>query len=174
MHRSTYSTDAGMHCVWDQSAFSSVSDYDSWERELLEDKDIERQIRAGSFVPLNIGSDGLMDIEIRVGTATSPAELNARETQYLIVRSEPYLLRSQGAICASGIEQVCVPLEDGIEAIPLPAGDYGVTVHLIAWDEEPGMQTDDGPAEGALPDYVVLINPPDSSKAFRSELKTFS
>ena len=173
MHRGVYPTDAGMHCLWDQATFAKVRDYDSWASELLDDANIERHIRAGAFVPLNIGSDGAMEIEVRVGTAQAPAALSARESQYLIVRSEPYLLRTQGAVGISGIEHVAIPVADGAGDMAVPPGDYAVRVHLIAWDEEPGMQTDQGPAAGALPDYVVLIDPVSNGTSFRSAVSTF-
>ncbi len=172
-HRGLYPTGAGMHCLWNPAAFAAVNDYDSWAKELEQDKDIERHIRAGAFVPLNIGSDGAMEIEIRVGTPEAPATLNERETQYLIVASQPYLLRSTGAIGVSGIEEVSYPVSRRAGSVSLPNGDYAVTAHLIAWDEEPGMQTDDGPAPGALPDYLVLINPAKPGTEFRTAIGTF-
>ncbi|MBX3442485.1 MAG: hypothetical protein KF774_08755 [Planctomyces sp.] len=162
-----------MHCLWDQSAFAGVSDYDSWSRELLNDADIARHIAAGHFVPLNIGSDGAMDVEVRVGTDSARAGLTDRETKHLIVASEPYRLQSTGAVGVSGIEQVTLPLERGVGTLSLPAGEYAVRVHLIAWDEEPGMQTDEGPAPGALPDYVVLVNPSAPGGAYRTNANTF-
>jgi hypothetical protein len=173
MHRNAYPTDAGMHCLWDETAFVGVTDYDTWEKELLRDEDIRRHIAAGHFVPLNIGSDGAMEIEIRIGTPDRPAELAERETKHLIVASKPYLLRSTGRIAVSGLEHVEVPAGEVVGMIDLPAGDYAVRVHLIAWDEEPGMSTDDGPAPGALPDYVVLIDPAGVGGAFRTETDTF-
>lgn len=172
-HRGVYPTSAGMHCLWSSAAFTAVKDYDSWAKELEQDEDIERHIRAGEFVPLNIGSDGAMEIEIRVGTPDSPAALDERETQYLIVASQPYLLRSTGVIGVSGIEEVSSPVSRRAGSLSLPKGDYAVTAHLIAWDEEPGMQTDDGPAPGALPDYLVLINPAQPSTEFRTTVGTF-
>lgn len=173
MHRGVYPTDCGMHCVWDQAAFAAVTDYDSWSRELLNDSDIERHITAGRLVPLNIGSDGAMEVEVRVGTRESPAELTAREANYLIARSEPYKLHATGSTGVSGIEQVVVPLEANVGTVPLAAGEYAVTVHLIAWDEEPGMQTEDGPATDALPDYLVLVNPAAPGTRYRTALLTF-
>lgn len=174
MHRGIYPTDAGMHCLWDQAAFAGIGDYDSWAKELLDDKDIERHIRAGHFVPLNISSDGAMEIEVRTGTTHVPAQLTARESQYRIVGSEPYFLNPSGPVGVSGIEHVAGSPSNGIGSIPLPAGAYAVTIHLIAWDEEPGMQTDDGPAPGALPDYVVLINPASPAAQFRTSASTFA
>jgi hypothetical protein len=172
LHRGDYVTNSGMHCVWSTAAFSDVVDYDSWASALLEDADIKRHIEAGNFVPLNIGSDGAMAVEIRVGTKEAPAALNTRETQYLIVASKPYRLRSEGTISVSGIEGVSgAPSADAI--VHLAAGEYSVRAHLIAWDEEPGMQTDNGPADGALPDYVVLVNPTTPGEQFRAELGTF-
>lgn len=173
MYRGLHGTDAGMHCVWEPSAFDSVVDYDSWASELLDDQSIERHIAAGHLVPLNIGDDGAMEVEVRYGTSAHPAELTDRETKYLIVRSKPYLFRSNGQACVSGIEHVAVPPTMSVGCMELPAGVYATTVHLIAWDEEPGMQTDDGPAEGALPDYIVLINPGSQTSNYRSSRRTF-
>lgn len=173
MHRGVHITGSGMQCVWDQSAFATVTDYDSWARALLNDSDIGRHISAGHFVPLNIGSDGAMEVEVRVGTRESPAELTPREARYLIVRSEPYRLQSTGPAGVSGIEQVAVPPEASVGTVPLPSGEYAVTVHLIAWDEEPGMQTEDGPAAGALPDYLVLVNPAQPGTRYRTAIQTF-
>lgn len=173
MHRGVYATGSGMHCLWDRSAFESVSDYDSWERELLQDKDIARHVASGAFVPLNIGSDGAMAIEVRLGTTDAPACLSERESTYLIVGSDPFLLRTSGAIGVGGIESVEGAPRDGVGTIQLPPGDYAATVHLIAWDEEPGMQTDDGPAAEALSDYVVLLNQAGPSTNYRQSIETF-
>lgn len=173
MHRGTYATDAGMHCLWDQAAFQHVTDYDSWEKELLEDRDIERHIAAGHFVPLNLGDDGAMEVAVRVGSKTAPAVLDARESQYLIVGSKPYRLISSGTIGVSGLESVSVPVGRNVGSFALPPNEYAVTVHLMAWDEEPGMQTENGPALGALPDYLVLINPSETGTPYRTAVKTF-
>lgn len=173
MYRGLHSTDAGMHCIWDPSAFDSVVDYDTWAHELLNDRDIERHVVAGHFVPLNIGDDGAMEVEVRSGTADQIAALTDREAKYLIVKSEPYLFRTNGQACVSGIEHVAVPPTLPVGTIEMLPGEYAAVVHLIAWDEEPGMQTDEGPAEGALPDYIVLINPTLGVGKFRTELHTF-
>ena len=37
-----YATDAGMVCLWNPVAFAGVVDYDTWEPELCEDKEILR------------------------------------------------------------------------------------------------------------------------------------
>ena len=173
MYRGVHATDAGMHGLWDVAAFAGIRDYDSWAAELLEDADIGRQIAAGRFVPLNLGSDGAMEIEVRVGSAADPAALSERERAYLVVSSEPYLLRSGGRVGVSGIEAVSSVPDAAAGEFPLPAGDHAATVHLIAWDEEPGMRTDDGPAAGALPDYVVLLNPPGPDPRYRTAVETF-
>lgn len=173
MHRGVYPTGSGMHCLWDQAPFAAVHDYDSWAAELLNDSDIERHITAGHLVPLNISSDGAMEVEVRIGTPESAAELTDRETKYLVVQSEAYRLQATGSTSVSGIEYVAVPPESGVGTMSLPPGEYAVRVHLIAWDEEPGMQTDDGPAPGALPDYLVLINPATPDTQFRTAIQTF-
>ena len=174
-YRGVYPTDSGMHCLWDASAFAGVTDYPSWERELLDDADIVRHIRAGDLVPLNIQSDGAVEVEVRIEEPGALLELTERELKYLVVRSDPYLLRSRGLVHVSGIEYVSSPPEEVVGTIPLPAGDYSATAHLLAWDEEPGMRDDKGnPAAGALPDYLVLVSPVRAQQQFRTELQTFA
>ncbi len=173
--RGTFITDSGMTCLWDPSAFADVRDYDSWEAKLLKDDDITRHIESGAFVPINIGSDGAYEIEVRVGAADNPAVLSAREAKYLVAESEPYLFRSTGRLCVSGIEHVDGKPGKNVGALSLPAGDYAVKLHLIGWDCEPGMTNDGGtPKEGALPDFVALVNPrPPGATGFRLKLQTF-
>jgi homoserine dehydrogenase len=72
-----------MLCVWSQPAFAEIHDYDSWEPELCEDEDIIRHIQAGHFVPINIGSDGVSEVELRVGSAGERAVITDRESKYL-------------------------------------------------------------------------------------------
>lgn len=173
--RGTYPTDSGMHGLWRPSAFAAVHDYDSWERELFEDEDIARHIAAGALVPINIGSDGVFEIEVRFGTAAAPAQLSEREAAYLTFSSDPYRFVSDGEMCVSGVEYVTFVPDAYVGRLPLPAGEYSVVVHLIAWDQEPGMVGADGsPSADALPDYVVLIGAPDGDSRYRTDLRTFT
>lgn len=57
--------------------------------------------------------------------------------------------------------------------IALPAGDYAVTVHLLAWEQELGAVDEQGHATpDALPDFVVVIAPA-SGGPYRTEVVTF-
>ena len=64
--RRAYATDSGMYAIWEPTAFSGVHDYATWEEQLLNDPDIERHIGAGHFVPINVHSDGISEIEVRI------------------------------------------------------------------------------------------------------------
>jgi len=68
-------TDSGMVAVWQPEQFHGIVDYDTWERELLEDADISRHIQNGAFVPLNVHADGAYECAIRAGSAETPATL---------------------------------------------------------------------------------------------------
>ncbi|MFD0070923.1 hypothetical protein ACFVIY_00520 [Streptomyces sp. NPDC127166] len=50
-----------------------------------------------------------------------------------------------------------------------------MVVHLIDWQAEAGSQDEEGrPVPGALPDFVVLINPVQPGQgAFRTAVHTF-
>ena len=164
-----------MLALWDPGQFSNVVDYTTWEPELCEAEDIERHIRAGSLVPINIQYDGCWGVVIRVGSASEPAQLTARETTYRLISSHPYLFRSTGRLCLSGIEAVSgEPWPNTLE-VELPERHYQVVIHLIAWEDEPGSTNKDGTAsETALPDFVALINPSTANRDdFRSAIVTF-
>ena len=137
--RKVSSTMSGMYCLWNQSAFASIHDYESWERLLCEDTDIEKQISSGAFVPINIRSDGVAEIEIRVGSREQPESLSERENSYLGVSSAPYLLRVLGPVFVSGIEHVEGTPSANCEKVDLAPGAYAATVNLIDWTAEPGM-----------------------------------
>lgn len=172
--RKTLTTDAGMHCIWDFSSFSSVIDFDSWEEHLLEDRDILQHIRKGSLVPININSDGTFEFEMRLGTSESPQQLTERERKHLVVSSEKYRLVSNGSVCISGIEYVCNNIDENIGELSIPRGTYSATVHLIAWDDEPNMKNSDGtPKNDALPDFVIIVNPVIDGELYRIDINTF-
>lgn len=166
-------TNSGMFGLWDHRNFTSIVDYDSWENELLEDKDLVDKIISGTFAPININSDGAFEFEIRIG---STAKLNPRELNYLIVSSEPYLFASSGSLNASGIEFIEKEPSEEIISLDVPSGHYQMIVNLIAWDEEPGMTNEKGdPASGALPDFIVLVQPVNDRMPnyYRTKLETF-
>ncbi|MFE7548657.1 hypothetical protein [Streptomyces gardneri] len=171
----TVATDAGMLVLWDPKRFEAVVDYDTWEDELLDDEDIVRHIQAGALVPLNVGGDGAFSVLVRSGTAAAPARLTERETAHQLVASQPYLFVSRGRALVGGIEDVSGDAPDGVIEHPVPEGRHAVVVHLIDWQAEVGSQDKDGrPVPGALPDFVVLINPAQSGQGvFRTAVHTF-
>ena len=157
-----YATDAGMLCIWDKLAFDGVEDYDSWEAQLCEDEDIRRHIKAGHFVPINTnqGVDGAFAVHLRVADASGSAELTDRERTYLLAESKPYLFVSSGRLWISSLEDVSGMPGPEIGSMEISVGRHAVKVCFLGWDEEPGMQDKKGrPKPGALPDFVVLLNP---------------
>lgn len=170
-----YWTNSGMLCIWDPAAFRDVRDYETWEPELLDDADILRHIKAAEFVPINIGSDGSFQCEVRVGSESSPATMAETEKKLVVVASEPYRFRTHGELCISGIEHVdgTPPKEAG--KLSLPSGEYVVVVHMIDWESVPGSRLPDGrPSPTALPDFLILVNPSAGQAAgFREKVETF-
>lgn len=171
--RGGFVTGCGMLALWSQPHFQGITDHETWVRELLENGDIERQMRAGAFVPLDIHSDGLFECEVRVGDLSSPAIISPREKQYLFAKSGPYLFRNQGEACLSGIEEI--EREPGISVgrLNLTPGDYAAAVHLLSWDKEPGAWDEDGqPVASALPEFLVLVNPASGHESFRARVES--
>ncbi|MFF5974027.1 hypothetical protein ACFY7C_21115 [Streptomyces sp. NPDC012769] len=164
-----------MLVLWDPQSFEDVVDYDTWEEELLEDEDIVRHIQAGSLVALNVGGDGAFAVLVRSGTVAAPAALTEREAAHQLVASRPYLFVSRGRALVGGIEHVSPDVSEGVIEHRMPDGRYAVVVHLIDWQAEAGSQDTAGrPVPGALPDFVVLINPAQpGQRAFRTAVNTF-
>jgi hypothetical protein len=160
-----------MWLFWQPEAFSDVHDYDTWSPELEDDPDIARHIELGDCVPINIGQDMAAAFIVRVPEAGGIAELTEREATYLVVSSQPYLFVSHGSALLTGIEGVMggLPQAD----VNLTAGRWAVTVHLIAWDDEPGAKAGDDPGPDALPDFILLVNRADDVQPFRGEVSTF-
>lgn len=167
-------TDAGMFALWNAKTFEHITDYDSWEMELCEDEDIQKNIITGALVPINIGGDGSFQFVVRVGNQNTPATLNNRENLHLVVPSEPYLLLTSGNTYISGIERI---RGDNLEEIPhifLGQGRYTVTIHMLDWGAEEGARDMDGNISAtALSDFVVLINPEVEEVQYRQKVETF-
>jgi hypothetical protein len=173
---STVATDAGMVALWDPQCFLDIVDYETWDVQLGEDEVVERHIRAGVLVPINIRSDGAFGVLVRVGGAAQPAQLTEREERHCLVTSEAYLLHTAGQVRLSGIEAVGAEVWADTVEFDLAAGRYSVVIHLIAWEDEPGGVKEDGtPSDTALSDFVALINPvAPEQENFRSAVETFS
>ena len=164
--RETFTTEYGMYGIWNRTHFRGIlKDRKCWEREILEDENIERHIRAGAFVPINLRCDGTVDVEIRIGTTSEPATLSDPETKHLSVASDPYLFRSTGELRISGIEHVSESPDPEVATLAVDRGDWAAVVNLIIPEE--------GDQQSVLPDFVVLLNPARPGMSFRESVDTF-
>jgi hypothetical protein len=167
-------TDAGMCALWSPASFHDVTDYGSWERELLDDADVARHVRAGSVVPINIGSDGTFAVRVRTTSGPENVAPTEREARFVMVSSEPYLFETQGGAFVSGLEHICRDPDPPALSVPIGPGRWAATVYLVDWEAEPGSKEPSGqPAPGALPDFLVVVNPALSIEGFRQEVATF-
>jgi hypothetical protein len=173
--RGAFVTASGMLALWDAEHFAGIVSNETWESQLLHEEDIARHIDSGAFVPINICSYGSFECQVRVGDEAAPAELSPREAQYSVVVSQPYLFRSQGKAFLSGIEHVQGHPPPVIRGVNVPHNSYSVVIHMLDWDKEPGARGIDGlPSPGALPDFLILLNPVDEpSTNFRKSIETF-
>jgi hypothetical protein len=121
-------TGSGWCCLWDRDGLRAVTN-ETWEDELLMAEDVSRHIRAGALIPINGFSDGGYDIEVRVGSVGARETLNEREQQHLRRTSPPFLLRSGGALCMSGVEFATFPPDEHVALLQLPPGSYVAIVH---------------------------------------------
>jgi hypothetical protein len=168
------STDAGMFAIWDSAAFTHILDYDAWEAELSEDEDILKHIQIGKFIPINIQSDGGFQFVVRIGNAENFENLNARESQYIVVSSESYLFDNEGNAFISGFEHISGDHLENLPNFSLDKGRYVVNIHMLDWETEPGSTDENGqPTANALPDFLILINPETVPINYRQKILTF-
>jgi hypothetical protein len=165
-------TSAGMCALWDPEQFTHVIDLDTWEDEVAEDAALVRKMEQAVFVPLNAGGDGAFQVVIRGGQDN--AALSERESRYVLVSSQPYLLGSRGTVELGGLESIGGGPDRNVIRIPVEAGRYSVVVHLIDWKAESGALTADGrPSENALPDFLVIFGGESESASYRINVATF-
>ncbi|HVE14047.1 MAG TPA: SseB family protein [Elusimicrobiota bacterium] len=159
--RRAFPAEAGMWALWDAARFARVRDYRAWKRELLHEADLLRHVAAGVLVPVNISSESGCEFEVRAGLPGSArATIRERESQFCAASSAPFLLASSGEACLSAIGDVGLGLEESVARIPLPAGRYSAVVHLLDWRKElAGGDADAVRRPGALPDFLILLNP---------------
>lgn len=165
-------TNSGLWGLWDYYQYKNVNSYDEWEKLFCEDKDILKQIDISKFVPININSDGCFQFRIKLNEP-----LDERESRYILVKSDEYLLNTDGTVILSGIENIdCAVRDNECIRFNLNKGYYSIVIHLIEWDAEPNMKLEDGtPSHNALPDFIVSIQPTNNiNKSYRKELDTFN
>jgi hypothetical protein len=161
----TLPTDSGMHLVWDRAQFRGISDYDTWSKELEDDVDIQRHIKLGHIVPINIQSDGAYSITVRVDPQQMPS-LTGDEQRRVVVSSSPYLLNCGPELCVSGIEHVSGDPEPlRVLTGKVAPGRYQAAVHLLDYDDIT-QKTDEHT------DFVVLLGPA-TTNVFRESIVTF-
>ncbi|MFC9845291.1 hypothetical protein ACFWFF_37940 [Streptomyces sp. NPDC060223] len=166
-------TNAGMCALWQPEAFAHIRDFDTWEDQVAEDSALVPHIANGVFVPINIGGDGVFQSVVRLDEAADA--LSERETPYLVVSSEEYLLRSNGAVLIGGLEDVGeIGSTESVE-IPVAAGRYRVRVNMIDWKADPNSVDAFGKASAeALPDFIIQIAREIShDAAYRVNVETF-
>ena len=65
--RRVFATDSGMVAVWQPDQFHGIVDYDTWERELLEDADIFQSLdRLSAHFSRNRRFNSSIEIVLRV------------------------------------------------------------------------------------------------------------
>jgi hypothetical protein len=166
-------TSAGLCGLWQPQRFLDVTELETFEDEVADNAALERHIRAGAFVPINVGGDGAFQVELR--GVEGPGRLSSRERTYRLVSSEPYLLISEGSVELGGLEAVGgYSGADKTEA-SLDPGRYAVVVHLIEWEAEPGSRDEHGePTASALPDFIVeIFEERPGELTYRSKVRTF-
>lgn len=172
MYKKDLHTASGMWGLWNYDTYKHIDDYDKWEPLFCEDKDIVKQIKSHSFVPIYIFEDGCRSFTVRVDE-----ELSEREKRYVCVQSEEYLLKSTGKVVVSGIDEINQNLSsDSVIELALNEGCYSVKIYLLAWDEEPGAYLENGEiSPDALSDFIVIVKSSANLESkYRTRINTFS
>jgi hypothetical protein len=153
--KKTLATSSGMWGIWDYETYKNISNYDQWSRYFEEDNNIVQQIINNHFVPINIGSDGVFEFNIKMNE-----NLTDREKKYVIASSEPYLIKSNGILKISGIEYIDKNIrEEQCISVKIEPSMYSVIIRLIDWKQEMGMVQSDGkPKKEALSDFIIEIS----------------
>ncbi|MET0842879.1 MAG: hypothetical protein ABWY23_03465 [Mycetocola sp.] len=159
-----------MCALWQPERFEHIKDYEDWEKELIEDEDLERHVSEGTFVPLYLRADVVFDVVVRPS-----AGLSEREERFRLGSSDPYRPISRGNIAMGGLEHVGETTED-TKTFPLAAGTYSVIAHFIDWNAEPGSLGPDGaPTSDALPDLVIELHEErEPEPIYRTSLDTWA
>lgn len=169
-YKKELSTMSGMWGIWDYDTYKDIDDYEKWENLFCEDEDIEKQIAAKTFVPLYVHENGKRAFTVKIN-----GQLSEREEKYAFMKSDRYLIKTNGKIVISGIENINAQIREDTLPILLTAGIYSVSAYLIAWDNEPGAILENGEVRpDALSDFVVLISSePDENYPYRTSVNTF-
>jgi hypothetical protein len=166
-------TSAGLCSMWQPDSFRPLEDdFELWEDWATEDCEIEKSISRGTFVPLNVGGDGVFKVTVRVGG--SELDLAEPERRYRLVESEPYLFISSGSFSVGGIEDICDVDRAAENTCELAAGRYSVVVNLLDW-KAGSVGSDGRPLPSALPDFLVLVRPEGPAMSeYRTAVDTFA
>ena len=153
--KKTLSTNSGMWGIWDYDTFKHIDDYNKWADLFEEDAGIIMCIKDKSFVPINIGGDGVFGFEVKL-----EAKLNDRESKYVLASSEKYIIKTSESLKVSGIEYIGKDVkESNCITLELTKGLYSVKVNLIDWKQEPNSVDSKGmPMPNALPDFIIELN----------------
>ncbi|HYP70882.1 MAG TPA: hypothetical protein VEP93_08335 [Variovorax sp.] len=163
-------TDSGMHGLWNPEAFKAVCDFDAWAHNFVEERDIQRHIAAGAFVPIYVHADGAPLIDLRVGSAQAPAVFDPGTQARVERRSRPYLLVSNGMVGVSGIEYINAYSDEGARFLNLPAGRW--VAQVLEVEPQDGL---DKQLADKVPNFVVLLNPePAQRPDYSQDVDTFS
>ncbi|MET8283563.1 hypothetical protein [Micromonospora sp. NPDC005174] len=161
-----------MFCLWQPEHFSSIVSQIDWEHRIAPESSVATYIEQGFLVPINLGVDGAFQFLVRA--RGGEFSLSERESRYVAVTSDPYLLIAHGSVVLGGLDAIGVDLDLEELTIPLAPGRHAVTIHLVDWSAEPGSMLEDGePGANALPDFIVEIRPESSGVVFRTSVETF-
>jgi hypothetical protein len=158
-----------MCAIWQPETFE-FAEFEDWEDWATENEEIVNSIRAGSFVPINVGGDGVFQVIVRWNNG---AQLTEAERRCLVASSAPYLFISKGSFALGGLEDVGDAEFASTNQVMVDVGRYTVRIHLIDWKLDPESVAPSGkPTPTALPDFVVLLSE-DEGGPYRTEIQSF-
>jgi hypothetical protein len=123
---------------------------------------LSKEFLAGNLVAVSTGADGGFSVRLTNQDLTTRERTYAKYSKKFRLQVRHNRLFLDGGYALNSDDPSDKPEDFPDQWIEVPNGTYEVTVHVLAWDKEPGAVDRDGRAtKSALSSYVVVFKPVD-------------
>ena len=158
----------GLHVLWNPEGFSTFDKVALMEEFVNKGGERLSYIDRGYLVPINTPSEPTINVEIRIGSRDNPASIPFEQESRVKLKSEEYLLISDGLILLSDMDHLSKKPAKTVKGVKVKPGRYAARVYYIQYPQEMRQ----GPAASAP--FVVTLNPePAPRDNYRRSLRTW-